>query len=247
MQRRHLIALPLASLLGMPALLRGQARATKSLKIVVYGGSGNIGSRIVSEALARGHEVTVVDRNPRPPQVPLPPKLTLVRGDAFDAADVGRNIAGKDAVVTAVAVRPTPTRDFYVRLVTSMIEAQRAQKGRRPRLVVVGGAGSLYTGDGRRGVDALPANLPQGARNEILSMADALDYLRGVKDASWTFFSPAAVIEPGERTGKFRLGGDEIVRDATGVSRISIEDYAVALVDEIEKPRFVNKRFTIGY
>ncbi len=246
MQRRHLIALALASL-GVPALLRAQVRAAKPQKIVVYGGSGNIGSRIVTEALARGHEVTVVDRNPRPPRDPVPPRLTVVKGDAFDAADVGRNLAGKDVLVTAVAVRPTPTRDFYVRLVTAMVRAQRAQKGRKARLIVVGGAGSLNAGDGRRVVDSLPADLPEGARNEILSMADALDYLRGVKDVAWTFFSPPASIEPGERTGRFRLGGDEMIRNEKGESRISMEDYAAALLDEIEKPKFVNRRFTIGY
>jgi len=115
------------------------------------------------------------------------------------------------------------------------------------RLMVVGGASSLETGDGRRVVDTLPADLPEGSRNEVLSMVDALDWLRGVKDVSWTFFSPAASIEPGERTGRFRLGGDQIVRDAKGESRISMEDYAVALLDEIERPKFVNRRFTIGY
>lgn len=246
MQRRQLIALLLAAL-GAPALARAQTRAAKPLKIVVYGGSGNIGSRIVAEALARGHEVTVVDRNPRPPDGPMPPRLTLVKGDAFDAADVGRNLAGKDVLVTAVAVRPTPTRDFYVRLLTAMVQALHGQRGRKARLVMVGGAGSLDTGDGRRMVDTLPADMPEGMRNEILSMADALDYLRGVKDVSWTFFSPAARIEPGVRTGKFRLGGDAMVRDEKGESRISMEDYAVALVDEIERPAFVNRRFTVGY
>ena len=231
--------------LGVP--LFAQQRAPKPLKLVVYGGSGAIGSRIVAEALARGHEVTVVDRNPRPLAGPARAKLTLLKGDAFDPADVGRNIAGKDVLITAVAVRPTPTRDFYVRLVSSMVTAIRAQKGRKARLMVVGGASSLETGDGRRVVDTLPADLPEGSRNEVLSMVDALDWLRGVKDVSWTFFSPAASIEPGERTGRFRLGGDQIVRDAKGESRISMEDYAVALLDEIERPKFVNRRFTIGY
>jgi uncharacterized protein len=248
MQRRRLIlAVAALAALASGGAAGAQQRAAKPLKIVVYGGSGQIGSRIVAEALARGHQVKVVDRDPKPTRAPPNPRLVLVKGDAFDAADVGRNIAGQDVLVTAVAVRPTPTRDFYVRLVSAMVQAQRAQKGRKVRLLVVGGASSLQTGDGKRVVDTLPATLPEGARNEILSLIDALDYLRGVKDTSWTFFSPASEIEPGTRSGKFRIGGDTLLRDASGASRISMEDYAVAMLDEIEKPKFVNKRFTIAY
>jgi putative NADH-flavin reductase len=248
MRRRSVLRLAFSALaLAAGAPLLAQRRAAKPLEIVVYGGSGAIGSRIVAEALARGHEVTVVDRNPRPPPGPMPARLTLLKGDAFDPADVGRNIAGKDVLITAVAVRPTPTRDFYVRLVSSLVTALRAQKGHKVRLMVVGGASSLETGDGRRVVDTLPADLPEGSRNEVLSMVDALDWLRNVKDVSWTFFSPAATIEPGARTGRFRLGDDRIIRDEKGESRISMEDYAVALLDEIEKPAHVNRRFTIGY
>ena len=137
--------------------------------------AATVGSRIVAEALARGHAVTVVDRDPKTPAGAASPKLKLVKGDAFDAADVGRNIVGKDVLVTAVAVRPTPTRDFYVRLVSAMVKAQRAYKARKVRLFVVGGASSLETGDGKRVVDTLPANMPEGIRNEVLSMVDALD------------------------------------------------------------------------
>jgi len=248
MKRRGVIALALSLAAGLaaPAAL-SQSAAAKPLSIVVYGGSGAIGSRVVAEALARGHAVTVVDRNPRPPPGPANPKLRIERGDAFDPADVARHAAGADVLVTAVAVRPTPTRDFYVRLVGGMVDALRANRGKRTRLMVVGGASSLETGDGRRVVDTLPADLPAGARNEMLSMVDALDALRAVKDVPWTFFSPAATIEPGKRTGRFRIGGDQIIRDAKGESRISMEDYAAALVDELEHPRFVNRRFTIGY
>lgn len=249
MHRRRLIltVAALAAIAGWATAPAAQQPAAKPLKIVVYGGSGKIGSRIVAEALARGHQVKVVDRDPKPTGGPPNPRLVLVKGDAFDAADIGRNIAGHDVLVTAVAVRPTPTRDFYVRLVSAMVQAQRAQKGHKTRLLVVGGASSLEIGDGKRVVDTLPASLPEGARNEILSLIDALDYLRGVKDTSWTFFSPASEIVPGVRTGKFRIGGDTLLRDAAGASRISMEDYAVAMLDEIEQPKFVNRRFTIAY
>jgi uncharacterized protein len=242
--RRVLVAAATTALaLAAPAF--AQQPAARPLAITVYGGSGAIGSRIVAEAVARGHHVTLVDRAPKADAAPRGVKL--VTGDVFDAADVARNIAGQDVVVTAIAARPTPTRDFYERLVKTVVAAQRAQTGLKTRYLVVGGAGSLEVEPGKRWVDTLPANVPEAAKNEVLSMADALVYLRTVTDTSWTFFSPAMNIAPGTRTGVFRLGADQMVKDAQGTSRISMEDYAVAMLDEIEKPQFRNKRFTVGY
>lgn len=242
--RRFLLAIAAAGLcLGGAAF--AQQPAPQPLKITVYGGSGAIGSRIVAEAAARGHHVVVVDRSPKPDAAPK--GVTLVQGDVFDSADVGRHIAGQDVVVIAVAARPTPTRDFYVRLVKSVVAAQRAEQGKKTRFLMVGGAGSLEVEPGKRFVDQLPETTPEPMKNELLSMADALGYLRTVTDVSWTFFSPALSIAPGQRTGTFRLGGDQVVRDAKGDSRISMEDYAVAMLDEIQKPQFVNRRFTVGY
>jgi putative NADH-flavin reductase len=245
MKRRFILALALGAL-AVAGSAVAQQKAAKPLNIVVYGGSGNIGSRIVNEAAARGHQVTVVDRAPK---VDLAPKgAKLVTGDAMDAKDIARNIEGADAVVSSVIVRPTPTPDFALNIVKAMVAAQRAQAGaKKTRLLVVGGASSLTNAEGKRIVDTLPATLPAGTLNEIKSAVDALDYLRTVKDTSWTFFSPAANIRPGTRTGKFRIGSDQLVVDAAGQSAISMEDFAVALIDEIEKPQFVNKRFTVGY
>lgn len=247
--RRHVASFALCTLalagLGTSGVALAQQKAAKPLQITVYGGSGNIGSRIVAEAVARGHHVTIVDRDPKPGAAPAGVKL--VKGDVFDPADVGRNIAGQDVIVTAVAARPTPTRDFYVRLVKSVVEAQRTQTGQKTRYLVVGGASSLEVAPGKRMLDTLPATLPEASKNEIFSMVEALDYLRTVTDTSWTFFSPARTIAAGMRTGKFRIGGDQMVMDEKGESRISYEDYAVAMLDEIEKPQFKNKRFTVGY
>lgn len=213
-------------------------------KIVVYGGSGNIGSRIVAEAAARGHRVTVVDRNPRTDRAPA--GVTLVQGDALDAADIARRIAGVDAVVSAVVVRPMPTAEFGVDVVKAMVEAQRRQPAAaRPRLLVVGGASSLYNDKGQRLVDTLPPQFAQS--HEVRSMVAALDWLRTVKDTRWTFVSPSMSINPGRRTGKFRLGTEQVLVDAAGNSAISMEDFAVAMIDEIEKPQYVNQRFTVGY
>jgi putative NADH-flavin reductase len=245
MKRHFILALALGAL-AVAGSAVAQQKTAKPLNIVVYGGSGNIGSRIVNEAAARGHQVTVVDRAPKADLAPKGAKL--VTGDAMDAKDIARNIEGADAVVSSVIVRPTPTPDFALNIVKAMITAQRAQSDvKKTRLLVVGGASSLTNAEGKRIVDTLPATLPAGTLNEIKSAVDALDYLRTVKDTSWTFFSPAANIRPGTRTGKFRIGSDQLVVDAAGQSAISMEDFAVALIDEIEKPQFVNKRFTVGY
>jgi putative NADH-flavin reductase len=244
LNRRVLLGIALASL-AFSGAAPAQEKAAKSLKIIVYGGGGNIGSRIVAEAVARGHRVTVVERNPK--QGSSPADVTVIKGDVFDTAQVAKDLAQQDVVVSAVAVRPTPTRDFYVRLVKSVVDAQRSRKGPKPRFMIVGGASSLEIAPGKRLVDTLPPTLPDGVKNEILSMVDALDYLRTVTDTPWTFFSPAQTIAAGTRTGKFRIGGDQLLKDEHGESRISYEDYAVALLDEIEKPHYMNKRFTVAY
>lgn len=237
----------------LPALLAGlvslawgqgapaQARAEKPLRIVVYGGSGAIGSRIVSEAVVRGHQVTVVDRRPNPGLAPAGVKA--IQGDALDADDITRNIDGQDVVVSSVIVRPAPSADFSLRVAQAMVEAQRRQQPRKTRLLVVGGASSLYNAQGKRIIDTFPGSVPY----EVSSAVAALDWLRTVKDVSWTFFSPAMNIQPGKRTGKFRIGTEQVVVDAQGRSAISMEDFAVAMLDEIERPRYVNGRFTAGY
>ncbi|HYP80722.1 MAG TPA: NAD(P)H-binding protein [Steroidobacteraceae bacterium] len=226
--------------------LCAQAKAAKPLNIVVYGGSGNIGSRIVNEAAARGHHVTVVDRSPKPELAPKGVKL--VTGDALDPKDILKNVAGADVVVSSVVVRPAPTPDFALRVVKSFVEALQAQTGsRKTRLMVVGGASSLYNAEGKRIIDTFGPNVPPAMQGEVKSAVDSLDYLRTVNNISWTFFSPAGNIRPGTRTGKFRLGTETLVVDEKGQSAISMEDYAVAMVDEIERPQHVNGRFTVGY
>lgn len=238
-----------------PAGAAEPVKAARSQTIVVYGGSGNIGSRIVNEAVARGHKVTVVDRSPK---AELAPKgVQLVTGDALNPEDILKNIAGADVVVSAVVVRPAPFPDFALKVVQSFVTALRQQPGaKKTRFIDVGGASSLYNADGKRIIDTFGARpgagggnggMPTAMAGEVKSAVDALDYLRTVNDITWTFFSPAGSISPGTRTGKFRLGTDTIVTDATGRSAISMEDYAVAMLDEIEKPQFLNRRFTVGY
>lgn len=229
---------------GLAPAALAQTRAAKPLKIIVYGGSGNIGSRIVNEAMNRGHAVTIVDRNPKAIEGPHAHHVKLVKGDALDPKDIAKNAAGQDVVISSVIVRPAPTPDFSLRVVQAMVEGLRTQAGpQKTRLLVVGGASSLYDADGKRLIDSFQGEVP----NEVSGAVLALDWLRTVNDLSWTFFSPPRSISPGTRTGKFRLGTEQVVVDAEGKSAISMEDYAVAMLDEVEKPQFVNKRFTAGY
>jgi putative NADH-flavin reductase len=245
-KRRQVLALALG-VMAVAGGAQAQQKAAQPLNIVVYGGSGNIGSRIANEAAARGHKVTVVDRSPKPE---LAPKgAQLVTGNALDPKDITKNIAGADVLVSSVVVRPAPTPDFALSVVKSMVAGLRAQTGaKKTRLLVVGGASSLYNAEGKRIIETFPGTSDTARLGEVKSSVDSLDWLRAeVKDVSWTFFSPAGRISPGTRTGKFRLGTEQIVTDDKGVSAISMEDYAVAMLDEIEKPQFVNKRFTVGY
>jgi putative NADH-flavin reductase len=239
----HLAASAVALSLLLPVAAVSQEKAAKPLNIVVYGGSGSIGSRIVNEAAARGHNVTVVDKSPKPDIAPKGVKV--VAGDVFDKQDILKNIAGADALVSSIVVRPAPTPDFALSVVKSEVEALRAQTGpKKTRLLVVGGASSLYGADGKRIIERF------GGRQdgEVKSSVDSLDWLLAeVKDVRWTFQSPNGTIAAGQRTGKFRLGTDQILVDANGRSAISMEDFAVAMLDEIEKPQFINKRFTAGY
>ncbi len=229
--------------LALAAVTVSTAQPAPALHIVVYGGSGRIGQRIVREALARGHSVRVVVRDPASMPVAGQPRLSVVRGDVRDAARAVQLLAGADVVVCAVSFRKPPDPGGYRAAAAALVGAQRSLGARAPRLVFVGGAGSL---EERPGV-LVAERIPPAFRAEALGQKAALDYLRGITDVSWTYFSPAATIAPGERTGHFRLGGDQLIRDAHGESRISMEDYAVAVIDEAEHPAHVHRRFTIGY
>ncbi|MBV8576577.1 MAG: NAD(P)H-binding protein [Acetobacteraceae bacterium] len=217
------------------------AAAAPALKITVYGGTGNIGQRIVHEALERGDLVTIIAREPD--AMERNPRLTFRKGDVLDPAQVAQAAAGQDVIVSAVSFRKPPDPEAYVRAAKSLVSALRGLGPKAPRLIVVGGAGSLIDQSGKPVVERIPVAF----RGEVLGQKDALDYYRTVKDVSWTYFSPAFSITPGTRTGQFRLGGDRLIVDAQGNSRISMEDYAVAVLNEAEKPAHVHQRFTIGY
>lgn len=232
----------LSVLLGLALTVGGVGvvHAAAALKIVVYGGTGNIGQRIVHEALERGHTVTVVVRDPSA-MAEQPPRLRVLKGDVLDSAQVARLISGSNVVVSAVSFRKPGEANSFRKAGESLVSALRRLGPKAPYLIVVGGAGSLEQ------PPSFHFQIPDAWREEINGQNDSLAYYRTVNDVRWTYFSPAAMIAPGTRTAKFRLGGDQLIVDAKGDSRISMEDYAVAVLDEAEKPTHVDKRFTIGY
>lgn len=201
-------------------------------KIALIGASGNAGSRILKELSDRGHQVTGIARNPE--KIASLPNVSAKKGDVFDQAGLSELLKGHDAVISSV--------HFTASDPATLIEAVRASGV--PRYLVVGGAGSLEIAPGQRVVD-LP-DFPAAYKAEATKGAEFLDLLKQEKQLDWTFLSPSAEFVPGERTGKFRIGKDNLLSNDEG-SRISFEDYAIALVDEIEKPQHSRQRFTIGY
>ncbi|MDT0443551.1 NAD(P)-dependent oxidoreductase [Streptomyces johnsoniae] len=215
-------------------------------RIAIFGANGAIGHRIVSEALDRGHDVAAVVRDPG--SITRTHRgLTVLTGDVLDPASVSAVAGGRDVLISAVGGGDGPGHEALIGpSARSLVAGLHALGAAAPRLIMVGGAGSLRTPDGSRVLDA--PGLPDEVRQIMHAHSDALEYLRcEAGELRWTSLSPAAVIEPGRRTGAYRTGLDELVTDAEGVSRISTEDYAAALVDEVEDARHIGERFTVGY
>jgi putative NADH-flavin reductase len=209
------------------------------MNVVVYGASGHSGSRIVKELVSRGHQVIAVARHTS--KIQAGPGVT-VRQDDLSAPDkTAAIIKGSDAVVSAYAP-PADNTDALVGVTALQIEA--VKHAGSVRLIVVGGAGGLNVAPGVTLIDSgyLPENYLPIAKSHVKALS-----LLEKSDIDWTYFAPAAFFEPGERTGKFRLGKDELISNGNNESRISTEDYAIALVDELEKPAHRKQRFTIGY
>jgi putative NADH-flavin reductase len=201
-------------------------------RIALIGASGNVGTRILQELVSRNHEVTAIVRDPA--KVPAKAGATAVRGDVAEPAALAALLAGHDAVISSVRFKDSDP--------AALIGAVRASGVKR--YLVVGGAASLLVAPGQRLLDQ--PNFPEAYKPEATAGTAFLEALRGADDLEWTFLSPSAAFVPGERTGKFRLGTDELLVSDHG-STVSFEDYAVALVDEIERPAHVRQRFTVGY
>jgi uncharacterized protein len=209
------------------------------MNVVVYGATGNAGSEIVKELLARGHKVTAVAR--KVSSLKAEPGLTAKTDDLSSVDAIVATIKGADAVVSAYA---PPPEDTDAVLGVTEREIAAVKKAGVPRLLVVGGAGLLEVAPGVTLIKS--GHLPQEYLAIATSHEKALGLLRG-SDINWTYLSPAAYFVAGERTGKFRLGTKELIADAKGESKISFADYAIALVDEIEKPAHERASFSIGY
>jgi putative NADH-flavin reductase len=203
------------------------------MNIVLIGATGAIGSRILDEALRRGHRVTAVTRDPK--KVEARAGMTVSKGSTTDGPALMQVIKGHDAAVVSVKWNENDIR--------RVIDTIRRSGVKRCLFVV--GAGSLLRQDGRTHFEHMADKGIQPPTSKPAALA--FDEIRKVDDLDWTAISPPASIQPGERTGKFRLGLDHLIENDEGESRISREDFAIAILDELEKPRHIRKRFTTGY
>lgn len=213
--------------------------------VTLIGASGFVGTAILNELLARGHRVTAVVRNPGKIGIKSP-SLTVVQADVTDTSALVAACKGHDAVISAYNPGWTNPNIYEetLRNYPLILEAVR-QSGVR-RLLCVGGAGTLFCAPGLRVVDS--GVIPDAIMGGVRSLGEFyLNTLMNEKEIDWIFFSPAGTLEPGKRTGKFRLGKDDLIVGENGNSHISVEDYAVAMVDELEMPQHHYERFTIGY
>lgn len=202
------------------------------MKIALIGVTGRVGSRLATELLSRGHTVTgIVLHIPRDAR----PGLTVLQADATKPDSLAPRLEGHDAVISAS------------RFVTSDADALIAavKTAGVKRLLVVGGAGSLEVAPGKALLDT--DGFPEAFKAEAKAGARFLERLKAEPDLDWTFLSPSADFAPGKRTGHFRLGGDRLLTDDVGKSHISMEDFAIAMTDEVELPAHSRQRFTVGY
>jgi hypothetical protein len=212
------------------------------MKIALIGATGFVGSAVLEELLRRQHQVTALARNPG--KIAAREGLTVVQADAQDAAQVAKAVAGQDAVVNAYNPGWTvPDIHDQFLIGTRAIYAGVKQGGVK-RLLVVGGAGSLYVAPGVQLVDTpgFPAEYKAGA----LAAREALNLVRNESTLDWTFLSPPILLAPGERTGQYRLGTDAPLMNGEAPGGISVADLAVAIADELENPRHVQQRFTVA-
>jgi putative NADH-flavin reductase len=203
------------------------------MNIAIIGATGRVGTRLIDEALRRGHRVTALARTAS--RLPARAGLTTRDVDATDSQALAAALAGHNVAISTARFEQLKTPQ-----VIGPVKAAGVA-----RLLVVGGAGSLFVAPGTQLVDT--PEFPAAYKGEALAGRDFLNALQGESDLDWTFLSPSALFEPGERTGKYRAGQDALLADAAGKSWITMEDYAIAMLDEIEKPAHPRQRFTVGY
>ncbi len=202
-------------------------------KIAIIGATGRAGSQLLEEALRRGHSVVAIARNTD--KLPERDGVTVKQVDAFDAHALEQAVSGSDVVISAAHFATLPAAAVI----------GPVKKAGVKRLLVVGGAGSLLLPGGGRVIDS--EGFPAEYKAEASAGAEFLDVLRQEKDLEWTFLSPSAEFVETPRTGKFRLGQDNLLVSSAGRSWISFADYAIAMIDEVETPKHSRQRFTVGY
>jgi len=213
------------------------------MKVAIIGASGNIGSFIRDEALARGHEVTAIVRHPEKITV-RNPHLTVVKGDVLKGK-VDTLVKGHDAVISAYSPGWTNPDMYNEQVKGAKAIISGVKKAGIKKLLVVGGAGSLEISPGVQLIDTM--TLPEPAKGGVLATRETLYMLRKENELEWTFLSPPGKIAPGERTGHYRVGKDQLLKDKNNESKISTADYAVAMLDELERPQHIRERFTVAY
>lgn len=224
---------------------------SESLKVLIYGATGKLGTHIVSEALDRNHMVTAVSRDPsRITQIHE--NLSAVKGNILDTESIAKLVIGQDVIIVSVRGiigKSKNPNDAVQRIaVENIVNVLRDVGDGAPRLIHVGGAGSLEVAPGVLYADTLPKFLiPKNLKLEIAGQILALEYLRSVTDVRWSFATPPKNFTNGGRTGVFRIGGDQLLEDSRGRSRVSRADFAVALIDEAEKAEHVMQRFSVAY
>ncbi|QBE66490.1 NAD(P)-dependent oxidoreductase [Pseudoduganella lutea] len=212
------------------------------MKVALIGATGYVGSALLQEAIARGHDVTALVSNIA--KVPQSERVTPVQADVMARDDLAARLHGHDAVISAFSGHAQPdVLGYYLQGIASILAA--ARQASVPRLLVVGGAGGLEVAPGVQLIDT--PTFPDQWKGTAEGARQALNLLREERDLDWTVLAPSAHLEPGERTGKFRLGLDQLLVDAQSHSHISLADYAVAMIDELERPAHSRTRFTVGY
>lgn len=216
------------------------------MKILLIGGTGNIGQRILKEALARGYEVTAMQRKPGALEF-THPNLKIIKGDVLEEKELPSLIEGDDVIIAAISLYAGLTPEKFKQAHQNLINTLK--KLPKTRIIAVGGGTNNEIAPGIRMLDSadIMKNIPEAFKPSIFAHGDAQRLYENSGLTNWTYFNPAAMFQAGERTGKFRLGTTNLVTDDKGDSRISFEDYAIALVDEIKNHQYIGKPFTIGY
>jgi putative NADH-flavin reductase len=213
------------------------------MKIAIIGASGQIGAFIRDEALTRGHQVTAIVRHPE--KIALRnPRLTVMKADILKD-NVDGLVKGHDAVISAYNPGWSYPDIYNEQIKGAEAIISGVKKSGIKRLLFVGGAGSLEVAPGVQVLDT--ATFPENTKGGVLATRETLYMLRKEKELEWTFLSPPTSIKPGERTGHYRVGKDQLLKNEKGESKISTQDYAVAMLDELEKPQHTRERFTVAY